>query len=224
MMSMCRVISCVVGRGCLLWPVHSLGKTLIPFAWFILHSKVKVSEVARSCLTLCDPMDCSLPGSSVHGIFQAIVLEWTAISFSSGSSQPRDRTQVSCVVDRRFTLWATTCLFLQVSLDFLLVHSSLIHAMIWGWWAGKHHYSHHTVPEIQTRKASRDMRVGRMLRSESGRISRPLRDEGKGEILGRPKAANIHGQAGATHWEQYFLEDVMEFPDILLGLRSHIVS
>ena len=48
------------------------------------------SEVTQSCLTLCDPIDCSLPGSSVHGIFQAIVLEWVAISFSRGSSQPRD--------------------------------------------------------------------------------------------------------------------------------------
>ena len=64
-------------------------------------------EVAQSCLTLCNPMDCSLPGSSVHGIFQAIVLEWIAISFSKGSSRPRDWTQVSCVVDRRFTVWAT---------------------------------------------------------------------------------------------------------------------
>ena len=44
------------------------------------------SEVAQSCLTLCDPMDCSLPGFSVHGIFQARVLEWVAISFSRGSS------------------------------------------------------------------------------------------------------------------------------------------
>ena len=48
------------------------------------------SEVAQSCLTLCDPMDCSLPGSSVHGILQARILEWVAISFSRGSSQPRD--------------------------------------------------------------------------------------------------------------------------------------
>ena len=53
-------------------------------------------------------MDCSLPGSSVHGIFQAIVLEWIAISFSRrGSSQPRDRTRVSHIVDRCFTIWAT---------------------------------------------------------------------------------------------------------------------
>ena len=63
--------------------------------------------VTQSCPTLCDPMGCSLPDSSVHGIFQAIVLEWIAISFSSGSSQARDRTWVSRIVDRRFTVWAT---------------------------------------------------------------------------------------------------------------------
>ena len=51
-----------------------------------------------SCLTLCDPMDCSLPGSSVHGLLQARALEWVAISFSRDSSQPRDRTQVSHIV------------------------------------------------------------------------------------------------------------------------------
>ena len=54
----------------------------------------KESEVAQSCPTLCDPMDCSLPGSSVNGIFPAKVLEWVAIAFSRGSSWHRDRTQV----------------------------------------------------------------------------------------------------------------------------------
>ena len=63
-------------------------------------------EVAQSCPTLCDPMDCSPPGSSVHGIFQAVVLEWIAISFSRGSSQPRDQTLVSGIVDRHFTVLA----------------------------------------------------------------------------------------------------------------------
>ena len=53
------------------------------------------------------PLDCSLPGSSVHGIFQAIVLEWIAIYFSRGSSQPRDRTRVSRIVDTCFTIWGT---------------------------------------------------------------------------------------------------------------------
>ena len=52
-------------------------------------------------------MDYSLPGSSVHGTSQARVLEWVAISFSRGSSQPRDRTPVSSIVDRCFTVWAT---------------------------------------------------------------------------------------------------------------------
>ena len=65
------------------------------------------SEVAQSCLTLCDPMGCSLPGSSVHGIFQARILEWVAISFSRGSSQPRDWTPLSCIVGRCFAIWAT---------------------------------------------------------------------------------------------------------------------
>ena len=65
------------------------------------------SEVAQSCPTLCDPVDCSLPGSSAHGIFQARILEWVAISFSRGSSPPRDQTQVSRTVGRYFTVWAT---------------------------------------------------------------------------------------------------------------------
>ena len=64
------------------------------------------SEVAQSCSTLCDPMDCSPTGSSVHGIFQAWILEWVAISFSRGSSRSRDRTQVSRTVDRRVAVWA----------------------------------------------------------------------------------------------------------------------
>ena len=68
---------------------------------------MKWSEVAQSCLTLCDPIDCSVPGSSLHGIFQAIVLEWIVISFSRGSSQPRAQSRVSRIVGRRFTIWAT---------------------------------------------------------------------------------------------------------------------
>ena len=68
---------------------------------------MKWSKVAQSYLTLCDPIDCSLPGSSVREIFQATVLERIAISFSKGSSQPRARTRVSRIVDRRFTVWAT---------------------------------------------------------------------------------------------------------------------
>ena len=63
------------------------------------------SEVTQSCLTLCDPVD--PPGSSIHGILQARILEWVAISFSRGSSQPKDWTQVSHIAGRHFNLWAT---------------------------------------------------------------------------------------------------------------------
>ena len=65
------------------------------------HSQVKVI-VAQSCPILCKPMVCSLPGSSVHGIFQARLLEWVAISFSRGTSRLRDQTQVSCITGRFF--------------------------------------------------------------------------------------------------------------------------
>ena len=58
------------------------------------------SEVIQSCPALCDPMNCSLSGSSVHGIFQARILEWVAIFFSRGSSRPRDQTWVSCIVSQ----------------------------------------------------------------------------------------------------------------------------
>ena len=97
-----------------LWPkmcsilknvTYALEKKVYPsaFGWNV----PKVSEVAQSCLTLWDPMDCSLPGFSIHGTFQARIPEWVAISFSRESSPPRDQTQFSCIVGRRFTLWAT---------------------------------------------------------------------------------------------------------------------
>ena len=63
--------------------------------------------VAHSCLTLYDPTNCSPPGSSVLGISQARILEWVAISFSRGSSQPKDQTQVFCIVGRFFIIGAT---------------------------------------------------------------------------------------------------------------------
>ena len=71
---------------------------------FALQKVKKKSEVTQSCQTLCDPMDCSLPDSSVHGILEARILEWVAISFSRGSSRPRDRTWVSHIAGRRFNL------------------------------------------------------------------------------------------------------------------------
>ena len=67
------------------------GSTNILWTWVFVYS------VTQSCLTLCSPVDCSLPGSPAHGIFQARVLEWVAISYCNGSSQPRDWTCISCV-------------------------------------------------------------------------------------------------------------------------------
>ena len=74
---------------------------LVKFTWWQLSDKSspttkhkerrKESEVIQSCLTLCDPVNCSLPGFSVQGILQARLLEWVAISFSRGSSPPRDQ-------------------------------------------------------------------------------------------------------------------------------------
>ena len=75
------------------------------FLFLPVSVKVK-SEAAQLCPTRCDPMNCSLPGSSIHGIFQARILEWAAISFSRGSSQPRDWTWVSRIAGRCFTIWA----------------------------------------------------------------------------------------------------------------------
>ena len=70
---------------------------------FSEKAKLKVL-VAQLCPTLCDPMDCSLPGSSIRGILQARILEGVAISFSRGSSRPRDRTLVSHTVGRLYRL------------------------------------------------------------------------------------------------------------------------
>jgi len=75
----------------------------------LLHACVSVTH---SCLSLCNPMDCSPPGSSVHGIFQARIPEWVAISFFRGSSRSRDRTWVSYIAGGFFTLWATRELFI----------------------------------------------------------------------------------------------------------------
>ena len=65
--------------------------------------KVKVL-VTQSCLTLCDPVDCSRPGSPVHGILQVRILEWVAIPFPRRFSQPRDRTRISCTGGGFFTV------------------------------------------------------------------------------------------------------------------------
>ena len=98
----CCANLCCMAKTQLYTYMHSV---LIFFSIMVYNRKE--NEVTQSCLTLCDPMDCSLPGSSVHGIFQARVLEWVAISFSRRSSWPRDWTRVSHIVGTHFTIWAT---------------------------------------------------------------------------------------------------------------------
>ena len=89
-------VSCIAVRRFTIWATRE--------AQMISESE---SEVAQSCPTLCDPVDCSLLASFVHGILHPRILEWVAISFSRGSSRPRDRTQVSHIAGRCFNLWAT---------------------------------------------------------------------------------------------------------------------
>ena len=73
----------------------------------LLSETVVVVLVTQSCPTLCDCTDYRPPGSSIHGILQARILEWVAIPFSRGSSRPRDQTQASYTASRFFTIWAT---------------------------------------------------------------------------------------------------------------------
>ena len=83
-----------------------ISKNCRLLAKYYRQEESKVAQLLKS-LWLCDPMDCGLPGSSVHGSFQARILEWVAISFSRSSSRPRDWIRVSCIVGRRSTIWAT---------------------------------------------------------------------------------------------------------------------
>ena len=91
---------------------------LIHIVWYYFVA-LKVL-VAQLCLTLCDPVDCSPPGSSVHGILHLRILECVAISFSRGSSWSRDQTWVSWIAGRFFTIWATS-----ISCHHCIVYPSL---------------------------------------------------------------------------------------------------
>ena len=102
---------------CLFHFSHSRGFIVVSYHGFVFIPQITneiacvVCLVAQLCPTLCDPMDCNPPGFSVHGILQARILEWVAISrgFSPprASSRPRDWTQVSCIAGGFFTSWAT---------------------------------------------------------------------------------------------------------------------
>ena len=91
-------------------------KVTIKYWLYSLYSLL----VARSHPTLCDPMGCRLPGSSIHGISRARMLEWVAISFSRGSSQPRDWTLASCIGRQILYRWVSR-VFIACTVQYILV-------------------------------------------------------------------------------------------------------
>ena len=101
------------GKGAWSWglDVNTAASPSYCFAYLALFCLAKLGIfpclLAQLCPTLCCPMGCSPPDSSVHGIFQARILEWVAILFSRESSQPRDQIPVSCIAGRFLTVWAT---------------------------------------------------------------------------------------------------------------------
>ena len=101
-------------------------------AHLVLTQQESEREVTQSCPIPYDPMDCSPPDSSVHGIFQARVLEWGAIPFSGGSSRPRDQTQVSRVVGRCFTIFITRHYLTQQ--EVVLKYGPRPPVAEWGWY------------------------------------------------------------------------------------------
>ena len=101
---------CFLWAHKLLWPAPMTMLTLsfsVPAVCTLCLALYVHTELLQSCPTLCDPMDYSPQGSSVHGILQTRILEWFAMPLSRGSSWPRDWTHVSCIADWLFALWAT---------------------------------------------------------------------------------------------------------------------
>ena len=92
-------------KFCSLLRVPIFVVSVCRISYFLIEAESLHSVcVSQLCPILFDPMDCSPPGSSLHGIFRARMLEWIAISFSRGSFRPRDQTQVSCIAGRFFTI------------------------------------------------------------------------------------------------------------------------
>ena len=107
------------------------------FEWLIKEDNVwliSLCLVAQTCPTLCDPMDCSPPGSSVHGILQARILKWVSMPSSRGSSQSRDQTQVSRIAGGFFTVRATRKAYLFSLLFFFFLSLVISIFFFFLWW------------------------------------------------------------------------------------------
>ena len=171
--------------------------------------------VAQLFLTLCNHIDCSLAGSSVHGILRARILEWVVIPFSRGSSQPRDQTWVSCIAGKFFITWATR----EAQSRFIVViwkgesergpHGG---RCAWGW-LGKWLEAEKDWPKIaevhtQARwagvQAWEEKRVGVEYREEkAGRKGQQWREAQAWPSSGLPSATESQG--GAYALETWFL-------------------
>ena len=99
----------IFNQDCQQWQ-YSLNDTFLYLdPWKINYAFIQLWIYIENIIkTLCDPMDCHLPGSPVHGILQTKIVEWIAYPFSRASSQCRDRTQVSCIAGGFFTVWTTS--------------------------------------------------------------------------------------------------------------------
>ena len=129
------------------WICSFLLTSLNCYAAWLFIFEVQWSEVTQLCPTLCDPMDCSPPGSSVPGIFQARVLEWVAISFSRRSSWSRDWSQISRVIGRRLLSETPGKSYSYVSCTYLSTHN-INFERVYKWTQIQRKSCFHSVPYV----------------------------------------------------------------------------
>ena len=119
---------CIFVYVCVCLYIYICIHSIINIYKYVYLLYISMCLVTQSCLTVCDPMDCSLPGFSVMGILQARTLEWVAMPSSRGSSQPRGWTQVSGIAGGFITIWATReALYIYIYIYIYIYLSTHIH-------------------------------------------------------------------------------------------------
>ena len=131
------------------------------------------AKLLQLCLTLCDPIDCSPLSSSVHRILLARIVEWIAITFSRGSSQPRDWTQVPCTTGRFFTIWATREVHRKVIFN-LLIPSILQGKSVFGILTALLLQCSALLMTVTSEEISKDHPWGSDMHPRTGSLSSPL--------------------------------------------------